>query len=299
MCQFSHCKASFKLGQQAFPYLLPKGAFDCNVPRDIPVTPLTPSALHQTHKIKPGALTAGIGMVKNNFKAIIEKFVANDNAFSYMSSVKGTPACRKRFFYGVIAAVKQLGMPTYFLTLSCADLRWEELSYIVNKLNNLGLSDEELKNLSYQERCNLLNKNPVLVARHFQHKVEVFFKEIILDGPLGKTKYYAIRIEFQERGSPHVHSFIWIFNAPNIQNETAYIEFIEKTINAQLPDHLKESERFELVKTYQIHAHSRTCWKYNKNECCFSYGRYFTEKTIIAKRLDSQLSNDEKEEVLT
>ena len=41
--------------------------------------------------------------------------------------------------------VKQLGIPTYFLTLPCADLRWEELPYIVNKLNNLGLSDEEQK----------------------------------------------------------------------------------------------------------------------------------------------------------
>ena len=47
--------------------------------------------------------------------------------------------------------------------------------------------------------CNLLNNNPVLVARHFQYKVEVFFKDIIFDGPLGKTKYYAICIEFQER----------------------------------------------------------------------------------------------------
>ena len=68
------------------------------------------------------------------------------------------------------------------------------------------------------------------MARHFQYKAEVFFREIILVGPLGKTKYYAIRIEFQERGSPHVHLFIWIFNAPNIENEAAYIEFIEKTI---------------------------------------------------------------------
>ena len=76
-------------------------------------------------------------------------------------------------------------------------------------------------------------------------------------------------------------------------NETAYIEFIEKTTNSQLPDHLKEPELFELVKTYQVHAHYRTCWKYNRNECHFSYGRYFTEKTIIAKPLDSKLSNDE------
>ena len=92
--------------------------------------------------------------------------------------------------------IKQLGIPTYFLMLLCADLRWEELSYIINKLSNLGLSDEELKNLNYQESYNLLNNNPVLVARHFQYKVEIFFKEIILDGPLGKRKYYAIRIEF-------------------------------------------------------------------------------------------------------
>ena len=94
----------------------------------------------------------------------------------------------------MLAMVKQLGIPIYFLKLSCADLRWEELPYIINKFSNLGLSDKELKNLSYQERCNFLNNNLVLVARHFQYKVEVFFKKMIVDGPLGKTKYYAICI---------------------------------------------------------------------------------------------------------
>ena len=50
---------------------------------------------------------------------------------------------------------------------------------------------------------------------------------------------YATRIKFNEKGSPYVHSFIWIFSAPNIENETAYIEFIEKSINAQLTNNLK------------------------------------------------------------
>ena len=104
-----------------------------------------------------------------------------------MSSVKGTPACWKLFLYDVIAIIKQLGIPTYFLTLSCADLRWGKLPYIINKLNNLGLSDVELNKLGYQERCNLLNNNPVLVARRFQYNVEVFFKEIILDGNMKKS----------------------------------------------------------------------------------------------------------------
>ena len=46
----------------------------------------------------------------------------------------------------------------------------KEIACIINKLNNLGLSDKELKKFSYQERYNLLNNIPVIVARHFQYK---------------------------------------------------------------------------------------------------------------------------------
>ena len=35
--------------------------------------------------------------------------------------------------------VKQLGIPIHFVTLSCDDLRWEKLHYIIKKLNKLGL----------------------------------------------------------------------------------------------------------------------------------------------------------------
>lgn len=80
-----------------------------------------------------------------------------------------------------------------------------EFPYIISELNNLGLSEEELKNLSYQERGgNLLNNNPVFVATHFHYKSEIFFKEVLLTGTLGKTKYHSLRIEFQEQGSAHV-----------------------------------------------------------------------------------------------
>ena len=57
------------------------------------------------------------------------------------------------------------------------------------------------------EKCELLNSNPLLLERHFQHCIETFFKEILLI-TIGKVTYYAIRIEFQVRGSPGVHSFM-------------------------------------------------------------------------------------------
>ena len=58
------------------------------------------------------------------------------------------------------------------------------------------------------------------MARHFQDKV--FSKEIILDGPLGKTKYYSISIEFLLKGNPHVDLFIQVFNARNIKEKTVF-----------------------------------------------------------------------------
>ena len=61
---------------------------------------------------------------------------------------------------------------------------------------------------------------------------------------------------------------------------------------------MNDKDFFDLIKTYQVHAHFRTCWKCNKYECRFFYDQYFTEKTIIAKPLDSKFSNDKKQAIL-
>ena len=54
-----------------------------------------------------------------------------------------TLAYWKQFFYQLV--VKQLKIPTYFLIFSCADLRWDELPHTINKLNNLNLTDKEIR----------------------------------------------------------------------------------------------------------------------------------------------------------
>ena len=77
----------------------------------------------------------------------------------------------ERFLHHVLAMVKQLETPTFFLTFSCADLRWNEVISIIFKLNCVDISDEEVDEMSYHERCDTLNKNPVLVVRHFQYRV--------------------------------------------------------------------------------------------------------------------------------
>ena len=91
-----------------------------------------------------------------------------------------------------------------------------------------------------------------------------FFKEIVVDSPLGKTKYYAISVEFQVRGSPHVHCFLWVANAPvlTLKNKEEYEGFVDQIVNAFLPDRNENPELHDLVKLYQLLRHSRTCRKY-------------------------------------
>ena len=113
------------------------------------------------------------GMRSRNFKETVQQFIALDEAFSFMNTIKGTPAYWKKFLHEVLAMVKQLGLPSF---LSCAYLRWNELISIISKLEGNMLCEDEIQDLSYQDRCNLLNKNSVLVARHFQFRVEMFFK---------------------------------------------------------------------------------------------------------------------------
>ena len=240
------------------------------------------------------------GVLSKNFKDTVKDFISSEKAFSFMSMIKGTPAYWKKFLYDVLATVKQLGIPTFFLTLSCADLRWNELVSIISKLNKLGLRDDDINKLSYHERCRHLNSNPVLLARHFQERVHLFFKHILLNGPLGKTKHYVIRTEFQARGSPHVHCFLWMENAPLLtkQNENIYANWIDSVVSVELPDVENNTELHNLVKTYQLHRHSKTCRKYKNQNCRFHFGKYFTDQTIISKPLSDDLSDIEKQDIL-
>ena len=71
-------------------------------------------------------------------------------------------------------------LPNLFLILSYTGLRWNELVEIISKLNSLRLTKENVKGLTYFERCHILNSNAVLLARHFRHRVEIFFEEILI-----------------------------------------------------------------------------------------------------------------------
>ena len=235
--------------------------------------------------------------VRSNEQSI-KNLIFKEQAYLFLRSIPGSPPYWQKFMYEVIAMVQQLGIPTWFMTLSCADLRWPDLFCILSKIKGNPMTDEEIENLSYSEKCSLLNLNPVITAKHFQYRVETFFKEVLLSNvsPIGKIIYYALRIEFQMRGSPHLHSLIWTSDCPKLtpENEEEYIAYMDQHVQASLPDAEKDSDYCQLVKTFQKHNHSRSCKKYRNVSCRFNFGQFFTDKTIVSKPLPDEISDEQK-----
>ena len=81
------------------------------------------------------------------------------------------------------------GIPEWLMTLSCAHLRWPELFQILTRIQGNDLTDKQNDALSCNERCRMLDLNPVVVTKpDFQYKVETFFTKVLLTNakPTGK-----------------------------------------------------------------------------------------------------------------
>ena len=128
----------------AFPYLFPRGKFGYNVERDVPLSAskyfnqrllnytqrfagisdyifyahsvlqqkqLTSNINMTMKKVQTNNLTAG--MLSANFQETVKSFIAKDEGYNFMNTIKGTPAYWKRFLFEVLGMVKQLGLPTF------------------------------------------------------------------------------------------------------------------------------------------------------------------------------------------
>ena len=84
-----------------------------------------------------------------------------------------------------------------------------------------------------------------------------------------------------------------------LHNVDEYMNWLDNTVSACLPDPKVDFTLYKLVKTYQIHRHSKTCKRYKNDNCRFHFGRFFTDRTIVAKTRNSNLSDAKKKEILT
>ena len=78
------------------------------------------------------------------------------------------------------------------------------------------MTEQEFQESTIRQRNKLLIDNPLIVSYFFKERSDEFIHKILFKHL--QVKDFWFRIEFQHRGSPHIHGFLWLVNAPSIEN---------------------------------------------------------------------------------
>ena len=201
----------------------------------------------------------------------LDKLVNLDEGYYIFRQFRNSPAYLQSRKKDIFAMIRQLSLPTWFMSLSAADTRWTDLLKMLAKLNNgVSYTDKDIEELTWQEKTKLVQKDPVTCSRYFDHRVQEFLNIILKSNcePIGKLRDFFYRVEFQQRGSPHIHMLVWIDNAPSLEKNSAeeIVQFVDKYLTCSVND----EEAAHLVEL-QTHKHSKTCRKKGKAICRFGF----------------------------
>ena len=128
--------------------------------------------------------------------------------------------------------------------------------------------------------------------------MNTFFEDVLKSNakPLGEIVDYAIRVEFQSRGSPHAHCVLWVKDAPKygVDSNEDICTFIDQHVSCSIP---VESKLRDLVLQLQQHKHLSYC-KRNK-QCRFNFPHPPSSKTVIAEQCSDVQMYDDAYELLS
>ena len=215
----------------------------------------------------------------------LSNILKSDIGYRFLQPVRGTPPYWQRTLKDLYAMIRQLGIPTWFVTFSAAEMRWEE---VISTLLAFTNDDRSIDELEASDKLSLVIDNPVMCARMYDHRVKALFTDLILSkaAPVGRVIDFFYRTEFQQRGSPHIHCLFWVEGAPKLDEDSDQdvCNFIDKYVTCTMPDKDEDPELFDIVSSVQVHNrnHSKSCRKYNTT-CRFNFPRPPVEKTFVAR----------------
>ena len=133
----------------------------------------------------------------------LERLVNLDEGFKFLRALRGSPPyfeCAKKDLF---AMIRQLGPATLFCSFSAAETHCIHLLRILGKLvDGKEYSDNELENLNWEQKCRLIQSDPVTCARHFDYQFNQFLNNFLFSNiaPLGSISDWFYRVEYQQRG---------------------------------------------------------------------------------------------------
>jgi len=175
-----------------------------------------------------------------------------------------------------MAMIRQFGLPTFFITLSAAETRWPKLIVLLKRnVDRVEINEEEALNLQFREKARLIRTDPVTCARYSDYRYREVLKLMKKPGRIfGRnfvtTNYW--RVEFQQRGSPHIHGIFWLKDAPEVdfnneESMSSVVAFIDQFVAVDVTN----TDLAPYVE-YQKHKHGYSCLKKVRGQSVCRFG---------------------------
>ena len=226
----------------------------------------------------------------------VNKLIQLDEGFRVLRNLRGSPPYFEKCKKDLFAMIRQLGNPTWFCSFSAAETRWVHLLKTLGRLvEKKDYTDDEIKNMTWQQKSDLIQKDPVTCARNFEHMVQLFIKDVLKSNlmPIGEIVDFFYRVEFQQRGSPHIHALFWVKDAPQYEKSSndTIVQFVDKYITCKND----QSDEMKELVNLQTHRHAKTCKKGgHKIICRFNFPLPPMPKSMILEPLkESHFDEDE------
>ena len=119
------------------------------------------------------------------------------------------------------------GCPHLFVTFSAADIQWPDLHRHMPRIYDVrgdiqaldaAIDVDDIIREANEERnrvrnaSNDVNLNPAIVAEYLIRRFDAFYATVLTK--VFKIGDYWYRFEWQDRGSGHIHGFLWIIDGP-------------------------------------------------------------------------------------
>ena len=130
-------------------------------------------------------------------------------------------------------------------------------------------TDNEIQVMTWQKKSDLIKSDPVTCARNFEHMVQLLLRDILKSTvkPSGEIGDLFYRVEFRQRGSPHIHSLFWVKDAPQYGKNSN--DDIAKFVDRYVACKADSEEIVGDLVNLQRHKHSKTCKFYDPVFCTF------------------------------
>ena len=161
--------------------------------------------------------------------------------------VKGSLTSKKYMRNEGWSLISYIGAPSWFITLSPADINHPICIYFADK--NIKFKPE-IYFKKADEAYRLVTSNPVAAARFFNIMIENFIKHVLGFGTkhpgfFGKTEAYYGTVEQQGRLTLHLHMLLWIKNALSPQDMREKIMDPESDFQKEMVNYLEAVHKGE------------------------------------------------------